>query len=488
MANLNLIRVSMLRGAQTRSSIAVMALFALCASHPRFANAADICVRPGKAGCEQTIQQGVDAAFAGDTVTIHPGRYDENVVIGTGKDGLTIVGPKAILDGYFPNTGVALTVQSDDVTIERLTIRNGLANLVVAEANGLTLSRVTVEGSRDSCVEITGDNSSIFRSTFQHCAASAVKVQGDNTRIIDSEALSVGNDAFDIEGDDTVAEGNKARGLAGDGVQIEGDRSQVVRNHISYSDYAGVAINGFDSLVAHNVIRVVDSEGIDLRPPDSGAGLVGNAGEVLNNEIFSTHNDPCISVRGFPLFNAAEPAFDQVVVQNNNCRFALDGGIIALSTGAVTVENNVFRDSGNSPDEPCIRVLSEGAVIRGNSGSGCAAGGVWLQGSNGVVQDNTMKDNFGYGFMVGGGYEVGSPSEVIPTNSTTLSGNSATANVGFGFAIRGVSSGSELSGNKAAKNRESLCDAGTGTVASDNKFGTVFDSAGVGCVLVPFSN
>jgi parallel beta-helix repeat protein len=491
MTNLNLIRVSILRGARTRSAIAVMGVFALCASCPRFASAADICVRPDRDGCEQTIQQGVDAASAGDTVTIHRGRYDENVVIGAGKDGLTLVGSKVVLDGYFPNTGVALTVQSDDVTIERLTIRNSLADLVFAEANGLTLSRVTVEGSREHCVRIYGDNSSILRSTFRYCASGAVSVDGAATSIIGSKGLYVGNDAFRIAGDDAVVRGNKVRGLAGDGVEILGDRSQVVRNQISYSDNVGIQITGFESLVAHNVLRVLDSEGIEVdsrSEPDN--GVVGNGGEILNNQIFSSTNNECIRVWGLQEY-PSDNAFDQVVVRDNSCRFAIDHGILVRVTGAATVENNVVRDSGTSANEPCIRVLSEGAVIRGNSASGCAAGGVWLQGSNGLVQDNTMKETFGYGFLVGGGDDCcTSTIDITPTNSTTLSGNVAAGNVGFGFAIYGDgildTTGTELSGNKASKNRESLCDAGTGTVSSDNKFGTVFDSTGVGCVLVPY--
>ena len=77
------------------------------------ASAAKICVSPTKPTCESTIQAGVDAAVAGDIITVGKGRYDENVVVPAGKDGLTIRGGgSSVLDAGLPNTGDALTIAS----------------------------------------------------------------------------------------------------------------------------------------------------------------------------------------------------------------------------------------------------------------------------------------------------------------------------------------------------------------------------------------
>ena len=68
-------------------------------------HAATVCVDPGKPTCEATVQDGVDAAVAGDTVSIAKGDYLEGVVVPVGKDGLEIKGKKSVIDSA--TTGMA---------------------------------------------------------------------------------------------------------------------------------------------------------------------------------------------------------------------------------------------------------------------------------------------------------------------------------------------------------------------------------------------
>src|SRR6185295_12036444 len=83
-----------------------------------------------------------------DIVTIFPGIYFESVVVPAGKDGLLISGMNPLtvtLDADVPNTGTAITVGSSNVTVEKLTIRNGRVGLRV-DANGVTLQRLRLFG------------------------------------------------------------------------------------------------------------------------------------------------------------------------------------------------------------------------------------------------------------------------------------------------------------------------------------------------------
>ena len=81
------------------------------------------------------IQQGVDAASAGDTVLIAPGTYREAVVVAT--DGITIRGTnrnRVILDGGH-DLGDGISVDADDVAVENLTVRGYQNNGVLIDGS-----------------------------------------------------------------------------------------------------------------------------------------------------------------------------------------------------------------------------------------------------------------------------------------------------------------------------------------------------------------
>ena len=84
---------------------------------------------------QPSIQQGVDAASAGDTVLIAPGTYREAVVVAT--DGITIRGTnrnRVILDGGH-DLGDGISVDADDVAVENLTVRGYQNNGVLIDGS-----------------------------------------------------------------------------------------------------------------------------------------------------------------------------------------------------------------------------------------------------------------------------------------------------------------------------------------------------------------
>jgi hypothetical protein len=87
-----------------------------------------------------------------------------------------------------------------------------------------------------------------------------------------------------------------------------------------------------------------------------------------------------------------------------------------------------------------------------------------------------MTKTFGYGFEVG--------NDTDTSDSVVVSDNLARANLGFGFAVRQSATATALSGNKAHKNREDLCDAGTATTSMGDDFDTELDPMGADCMLL----
>ncbi|NMA55357.1 MAG: hypothetical protein GX952_05430 [Firmicutes bacterium] len=95
-----------------------------------------------------TIQAAIDAAVSGSTVLVPPGIYNEQIVI---DKALTLTGPdpglgEAIIDAAGLPAVPTVWIQADDVTVRRLTVRNGAGQaIVVGSDDHLGLDRVLIE-------------------------------------------------------------------------------------------------------------------------------------------------------------------------------------------------------------------------------------------------------------------------------------------------------------------------------------------------------
>jgi parallel beta-helix repeat protein len=119
---------------------------------PGTALGANSCVAPGGAGgCSSTIQAALDAATAGDTITVKAGTYNENLVI---SKPVTLQGAGAATtvinaNAANPKEGVIVDkVTSGATTITGFTIQNAaLSAVLISDSSNVTVSNNVVENN-----------------------------------------------------------------------------------------------------------------------------------------------------------------------------------------------------------------------------------------------------------------------------------------------------------------------------------------------------
>jgi hypothetical protein len=428
------------------------------------ASAATICVSPSKPACESTIQAGVDAAVAGDTITVSKGRYDENVFVPAGKDGLTIQGAapggSSVLDAGLPNIGHALRIESDDVTVDRLTVQNGAGYGIgfVPPANSGTLSDVTIQGFQENCVRAYGNDYTFTGSTFKRC--DPVQVEGNDATVTKCSFAYCGEDCLHIEGSDAVVSKNNFFIFDLDAIEIiaVGGAATVTGNRFQDGD-TGIRFDG-------GALTATDNRGLRLNDEivffkgsidDEDDGECSGDSVISDNRIDIVTNDTAFTVSC-----DTQLLGTTITLENNLVKRAINGGF-NIDADDVTLRGNRVIRSGADVDDPCYDLTGNNILAENNFGADCAGGGFLVDGDLAVLRANTAANTGTDGFAVARGTDV------------LLEGNRSTGNLRFGFSIGIDTANTTLMQNVAQSNREDLCDAGTGTTQSSNSFATSLD-------------
>lgn len=458
-----------MRAGATSFSIALAA--ALLAAP---ADADDICVDPGKAGCEDTVQAGVDAASPGDVVEIAKGTYAESVVIAT--EGITLEGD-GIDDTIIRtpategSTGILVTDGADNVTIADLTVRTELGpGILIGEgSDGVRVEKVEVtDVGAGACILSDGDDTAIEKSRIGACNGPCVLIDGDDSLVSKTEVAGCASNAVLVAGDGaTIEKSELMRAGAGACLLVDGDNSTVTDTEISVCNGQGILCAGDGVLIDDNEIWATASDGILLSCPEGGC----SAGQVFRNQIRDA-GGLGISVFGDP------GAPNGVAIEKNAIQYAAREGVGVTGDGVTLVKNRVGSSGAGSGD--CFSLLGDDLVAEKNRAKGCAGNGFGMAGDTGSYTRNQARNSAASGFDLQGeeeddGFSVGN----------LLDGNKAKGNGNHGVHLSGIydegdvldfgAANTALVGNKAKKNlRADLCDAGADTADDgSNKFGTV---------------
>jgi hypothetical protein len=476
-------------------------------------HAATVCVNPGRSGCENTIQAGVDAATSGDTVKIANGVYFENVSITT--SGITVSGGrKAILDPTFPGTcsvtvadacyvdgdcpgvetcqnqgdGDGVSVGANDVELKGFTIRNGQDNSIQIEpgVTGTEISGMQLFASDSYCIYGNGGTSAgptiVERNEFRACGSDCLYLSGTwhGVDVSRNNMMQCNGYGVDFSGDDAIVERNLIDNMDGDGVEIDGDRAEVVRNRISMIYDVAVEVTGDDALIESNQIDNVSDHAIELD---------GNGAMVTRNKLTNIAYDYAIDFEG-----------DNGEISRNTIKGTDESGMDVecddgsnACTDGIVIERNKLTDIGFDDYEGIDVSADAGAggvdILRNNlrnvgyhgidysgaAGSGPATierNSVRNAGREGdecfdfddsdldslVLDRNTARDCGGHGFDVDG-------TAIVVSNNKVKTVGDAGVNVD-GTAVNIEVTDNNISG--AAKNGVEIESGATGTSVEDN--------------------
>lgn len=244
-----------------------------------------------KNGPLQTVQAGIDAAAAGDTVVIKAGTYFGIATIGAAKTGLTLKGVgKVVLDARGPggaNLGAGITVAATGVTIRGLTIRNAAA-LGVATGDGIRIDAATcvvtdcvVIGCANEGIDVRAADCELLDCTFVSNDNGVLGQDSDRLRIVGCAFRGNDNSVQLVSSDDVLIEkvSIKDSGV-GDVFRTTTSHRATIRA-LKLTDSGPIGEFSGDDLLLENVVG---------RRIGGGARVSGNAAVVRDLDLVDLHD------------------------------------------------------------------------------------------------------------------------------------------------------------------------------------------------------
>jgi hypothetical protein len=239
--------------------------------------------------CERTIQEGINAALSGQTVTIHrpqepPFYWTEEVTIPLLKN-ITLQGADnggpVVIDGAdlenpgAPTTGIEVLANA---TVKNLTISNfGTAIDIGSATSGVIVEDVSIFAVGTAIDLNDSTSASILNSTLSNCETAiygsgsqgvtvdnlnisqceqGIKLlHGSNMATLTNITLSVIEDECIYVGGDMVkVQDSEARSCGGPAIRVKGTGPFVDNNNVLFTEGSAVVVIGESAIVSNNTV------------------------------------------------------------------------------------------------------------------------------------------------------------------------------------------------------------------------------------------
>ncbi|WLR43059.1 pectinesterase family protein [Bacillus carboniphilus] len=293
----------------------------------------------------KTIQQAIDQAVQGDTITISEGIYKEAVTIPKGKDNLKLIGDKSgevILDGLGvgPNQN-GINIIASRVTIEGLKIirfsENGLQISGTENVlNDLFISENHVSGLK---IKLMSERNLISDVIFKTNGVNGFTVFSGDNYFISCRSILNKKDGALLEGSknfisDLFFSENEENGLSG-----KGSQNVITKTHIVKNNGSGCKLFGKKNFLYNNIIEKNGLCGVEL----GGNNLVWSNRLVLNEQGISMNDGELNRIH------------KNTIEQNERIGIVVNGSKNSIDTNQIQNNGEVGISLNESSSGNCLR-------------------------------------------------------------------------------------------------------------------------------------
>jgi hypothetical protein len=364
-----------------RRAFAVASLLAACTTSLFAVNRA-------VPGAFPTIQAAVNAALPGDTITVAPGVYQENVVANVNN--IQFIGKNTVWDGTLVNgtAGVCLTATGDNIVVQGFIFRAGQSAVAQVQITG-TNARVAKCSSRGPAarfLRVAGNGATVDSCTLYAVDSTAIEIIGDRARVNKVKGRQCDDNVIRVVGNNaTVTACNFLLCEDGPAISVSGNEALASLNVFNNCD-TGITLSGTNNVATKNKATLQGNTFVNI---NSGSGAVATLNRVVNGA------GTFISVNS-----------DNALVEKN---LGTATGSMIVTGDGVTVRGNAVSDNFND---------RSGLTVNSRTGAG-----------GGLVENNIIKEIAQTGLLIGGhnlivrGNKVTGSGTEFNENGCNISGN-----------------------------------------------------------------